>query len=233
MNEHATDGNIITAKLPYTPNFEDIFPKVKPLLIKVHQAFEEAVPEAKEFFESQEKNIDRYLFPNIVRYYVKDLLESAGFAIEMDEDEESVVDYQFQRLVNNGLSGTFKGFRFRILKADRGQLPVPGPSKPKQQFYNQQLPLHFGMPFDEYIKIVRPNLIVLWEVDAHHDFLRLRLACPKTGGVTRDSVQDYFNEPVPHAAELVKSKATEEFEEDIQVTKREKEIIPEYKNDIR
>ena len=233
MNQHSILGNNITVELPYTPSFGDIFPRVKPLLIVIHQAFEEAVPKAKDFFELQEKSIDRYLFPNIVRYYLKELLQSAGFSIEMDEDEESLIEYQFQRLVNNGLSGTFNWFRFRILKTDHGELPVPGPSKPKQQYYNQQLPLHFGMPFDEYTKTVHPNLIILWEVDAHHDFLRLRLACPKTGGTTRGSVQGYFNEPVPHSAELVKSKVAEELEEDIQVTKKESEVTPEHTNDIR
>ena len=36
----------------YTPSFTEIFPKVKPLLIMVNQSLEEAIPMAKDFFET-------------------------------------------------------------------------------------------------------------------------------------------------------------------------------------
>lgn len=233
INKHSTPGNIITTNLPYVPTFEDIFPRVRPLLVVTTQAIEEAIPNAKGFFEAQGKSIDKYLFPNIVRYHIKCFMETTGLSVVMDEDEESVIEYQFQRLVNNGLSGIFSGFRFRILKADQGDLPIPGPSELKQQYYNQQLPLQFDIPLEEYIKSVHPNLIILWEVDNQHNFFQLRLACPKTGGKTRHSVEAYFNEPIPHAAELVKSKTIREPEEDIQITKKQTKTPLEHIDDIR
>ncbi len=74
------------------------------------------------------------------------------------------------------------------------------------------------------IKNIRLNLIILWEVTLNFDFYQLRLACPKSGYKTRDSVEAYFNEPVPHAAELVKVKKSNIVEEDIEITKKEVEM---------
>ena len=211
-SEQLTLDQIITNQ-SYTPSFVDIFPKVKPLLIMVNQSLEDAIPSAKEFFETQSKSIDRYLFPHLVRFYVKSDLETAGLSIQMDEEEEEPeAGYQFERLVNNGLSGTYNGFRFRILKADKGELPIPF-SGAKKRYYNQQLPLLLDMPPDS--KVVRPNLVILWEVNTKYNFHQLRLACPKSGDKTRDSVEAYFNEPIPHAAELVKAKKSKAAEEDV------------------
>lgn len=211
-SEQLTLDQIITNQ-SYTPSFVDIFPKVKPLLIMVNQSLEDAIPNAKEFFETQSKSIDRYLFPHLVRFYVKSHLETAGLSIQMDEEEEEPeASYQFERLVNNGLSGTYNGFRFRILKADKGELPIPF-SGAKKRYYNQQLPLLLDMPPDS--KAVRPNLVILWEVNTKYNFHQLRLACPKSGDKTRDSVEAYFNEPIPHAAELVKAKKSKAAEEDV------------------
>jgi hypothetical protein len=210
-SEQLTLDQIITSQ-SCTPSFMDIFPKVKPLLIMINQSLEDAIPNAKEFFETQSKSIDRYLFPNLVRFYVKSHLETAGLSIQMDEEEEPEASYQFERLVNNGLSGTYNGFRFRILKADKGELPIPY-SEVKKRYYNQQLPLLLDMPPDS--EVVRPNLVILWEVNTKYDFHQLRLACPKSGDKTRDSVEAYFNEPIPHAAELVKAKKSKAAEEDV------------------
>jgi len=215
--EQLTLAQIIT-KGCYTPSFEDIFPKVKPLIIMVNQYLEGAIPRAKEFFETQGKSIDRYLFPHLVRFYVKIQLETAGFSIQMDEEEEPEASYEFERLVNNGLSGSYNGFRFRILKADKGELPIPF-SGAKKRYYNQQLALLLDLPPDS--ELVRPNLIILWEVNTKYDFHQLRLACPKSGDKTRDSVEAYFNEPVPHAAELLKAQESRLAEEDLDLDIKE------------
>jgi hypothetical protein len=196
----------------YKPSFEDIFPKVKPRLILVNQALEDAIPTAKDFFETQSKSIDRYLFPHLVRFYVRIHLETAGLSIQMEEEEEPEASYQFERLMNNGLSGNYNGFRFRILKADKGELPVPS-SEVKIKYYGQQLPLLLSMPLDS--EVIRLNLVILWEVNTRYDFRQLRLVCPKSGGKTRDSVETYFNEAVPHAAELLKGRKAEVTEDDI------------------
>jgi hypothetical protein len=46
------------------------------------------------------------------------------------------------------------------------------------------------------------NLIVIWDVDYRHSFTGLWLACPKAGATTRESVELYWQEPIPHPALL-------------------------------
>jgi len=228
-------GNIISTKLPYTPTFEDVFPNVRWLLIHTNQAVEEAVPKAKEFFTASGKAVDKYLFNDLVRYYAKCRLQNYGFSVE--DDEKEIADYQFKALANNGLSGSFNGYPFRILKADRGDLPLPGPSERKQKFYHQQLCLPFDIALDEHTRTTRLNLLVLWEVDVYYNFTQLRLACPKAGGNTRESVEAYFNQPIPHAAEIVARRTTAggvtRGPEEIQITKKESKTAPEHIYDLR
>lgn len=214
----------------YTPTYDDIFPRVKPILLNISQTFEEAIPKTKEFFETQNKKIDRYLFPHLVRFFVKDRLETAGFSVKLDEEEEPTTEFQFERLTNNGLLVTYAGFRLRILKADNGELPVPF-SETKSKYYNQQLYLMTDLPVNSHD--ICPNLIVLWETDMNYDFYQLKLACPKSGYKTRESVRAYFNEPVPHGVELIKAKVPLIVEEDIEVTKKEKESAVINNDDIR
>jgi hypothetical protein len=229
MSKQLTMDQIIK-KQSYTPTYEDIFPKVRPLLIMINQALEDNIPKVKDFFEAQGKGIDRYLFPHLVRFYVKSHLETADLTIKMDEEEEPEADYQFERLVNNGLSGTYNGFRFRVLKADKGELPIPF-SETKSKYYYQQLPLLPDLPLDS--EFIRPNLVVLWEVNTKYDFYQLRLACPKSGYKTRDSVEAYFNEPVPHAAEVIKARKPNVIEEDIELVKKETESKVRIIDDLR
>lgn len=208
----------------YTPTYEEIFPKVTPLLITVNQAIEDAIPRAKGFFETQNKNIDRYLFPHLVRFFLKGQLETNDLSVKMEEEEEPITEYLFESLTNNGLIISYNGFRLKILKADNGKLPVPY-SDAKSKYYNQQLPLISDFPNNS--KTICPNLIILWEINSNYDFYQLRLACPKSGNKTRESVQAYFNEPVPHAAELIKPKKQEVIEEDIKIVKKEVDIKKE------
>jgi hypothetical protein len=59
-NEKQLTLDKIIGNQNYIPTFEDIFPKVKSPLIQINQALEIAVPNAKGFFETQSKEIDRY-----------------------------------------------------------------------------------------------------------------------------------------------------------------------------
>jgi len=219
-------GNKITTELPSEPKFEDIYRETVALLIRTHEVMEKVIPQAKELFEKKGKPVNIYLFNDLVRYYAKELLEDSGFPVE--DDVEEVTEYEFKALLNNGLSGKFNGHRFRILKADHGSVPMPV-SGTKKEFYTQppQLPL----PLEPSIK-VRHNILILWEVDNQYNFLWLRLACPKAVGVTRASLEVYFNKPLPHAAEMIKIKdtaiTTSEYPEDIKVTKKESESMPKW-----
>jgi hypothetical protein len=223
-------GNKITTKLPSQPSFEEIYSEVISLLIRAHEVMEKVIPKAKEFFSEQSKEgkpIDAYLFNDLVRYYAKEMLDSSGFAVENDID--TVNKYEFKPLSNNGLSGIFNGRRFHILKADHSNIPMPA-SEERKKVYNQQLVMQLDSPNNEISGKILYNILILWEVNGEYDFLRLRLACPKAVGKTRESLEVYFNQALPHAAEMIKAKATvvsvSEYSEEIEVTKKEPESIP-------
>jgi len=222
-------GNKITDHLPPRPKFEDIYGETVRLLIRIYEVMEKAVPQAKEFFVSRDKPVDTYLFNDLIRYYAKEPLRDSGFAVE--DDVEDVSEYEFKPLSNNGLFGRFNGHLFRILKADHGGAPMPMSGR-RREFYTQppQLLLPFDAPDEPGMKASH-NILILWEVDSQYNFLRLRLACPEAAGKTRESLKVYFNEPLPHAAEMIRTKAsaaaTSEYAEDIQVTKKEFEAVSE------
>jgi hypothetical protein len=229
-------GNKITTELPFEPKFADIYGETIGLLIRTHEVMEEVIPQAKELFVKEDKPIDVYLFNDLVRYYAKEMLHNSGFTVE--DDVEEIAEYSFKALVNNGLSGKFNGHLFRILKADHGSVPMPVSGK-KKEFYNQhrQLTLPFDDPDSEPSMKLRHNILILWEVDSQYNFLQLRLACPKAVGKTRESLEVYFNEPLPHAAEMIRTKDTaitsSEYSEDIKVTKKESEAVPKWTHDIQ
>lgn len=222
-------GNKITTGLPFEPKFEDVYGETVALLIRTHEVMERVMPQAKELFVKEDKSVDIYLFNDLVRYYAKEMLQDSGFTVE--DDVEEIAEYRFKALVNNGLSGKFNGHLFRILKADYGSVPMPVSGK-KKEFYNQhqQLTLPLDALDSEPSMKVRHNILILWEVDNQYNFLRLRLACPKSVGDKRESLEVYFNEPLPHAAEMIKTKDTVitafEYSENIEVTKRESEAVP-------
>lgn len=216
-------GNKITISSPVQPRFDDIYRETLTLLVRTHEVMERVIPQARELFEERGKSPDIYLFNDLVRYYARELLDKSGFALE--DDGEDVTEYKFRALLNNGLSGTFNGRRFRILKSDHGSVPMPA-SRAKREFYTQPPQLRLQL---EPSVTVRHNILILWEVDDQYNFLRLRLACPKSVGVTRASLEVYFNEPLPHAAEMIVSRhtaiGTSERSEGIQVTRRESECM--------
>jgi hypothetical protein len=221
-------GNKITTELPFGPRFKDIYGETVVLLIRTHEVMEKVIPQAKEFFVNEDKPVDTYLFNDLIRYYAKEMLQDSGFTVEDDVEEAN--EYEFRPLCNNGLFGKFNGHFFRILKTDHGSVPMPVSGR-RKKFYTQppQLPLPLYTPDIEPGMKVLHNILILWEVDSQYNFLRLRLACPKAVDKTRESLEVYFNEPLPHAAEMIKTKdtaiATSEYSEDIEVTKKESEAV--------
>lgn len=179
------------------------------LIFAVHGAFEDAPRLAKQFFEDQKRKVDPFLINDLIRYYIKRHL--AGLRFDVTEN------YDVDDLPNNGLSVTYKGYRVRILKAERGDLPIPH-SGTKIDFYNQQLSLDSLVDDDDNLRqpTLRPNVLILWELTPNYDFNQLYLACPKTGGKKRKFVTAYFNEAIEHPVYSLKpeDQTVEMIEED-------------------
>lgn len=146
----------------------------------VYPAVEAAIQESREFFKEGDE-IDRALFPNLVRYYIKTALSTRG--LKTVEDDEPVLEHQI--LPNNGLLLDYGARTIRIRKADNGGLPVAA-SKRMQEFYEQLSLLTEA--------IEHQNLVLLW--DLVDGVVELQLVCPKDKGASV-----HWLTPVPHPAQ--------------------------------
>lgn len=157
------------------------------LIPKVYRAVEVGVAKAKEYFDSHNKEqVDPYLGPSIMRWHTINTLRKSGE--EASEDNEICLN----NVPNNGIYLDNGRYHIRVLKSNNGRLPVPGHSNRRQQYY-QQMQL-FSSDNDGDI-----NLIILWDVDKNYSLSVLSLACPKSGGVTQESVAAYWHCKIPDA----------------------------------
>ena len=189
---------------PIVP-YQQALAELQPLSTMLYDAFPEVREVIIPYFRKREHpvDIDRVLFPHMVRSELKKILTARGIEVEEDgpEVQGQAVEVEMTSVPQNGLFGSYANYRFRILKADNGQLPVAGSSKPRQEFYAQQgYLLDFKSESD-----LRPNVVFLWDFDPNYRSVRLMLACPKQGGKTRSSVKAYWSEPIPHPVEMVEA----------------------------
>jgi hypothetical protein len=140
-----------------------------------------------EFFETLDGNpVDPFLAPALVRYYAMQFI---------DEKQAEVEGLTRKPLANNGLCVRYNSREIRVLKSDDGDVPVPGPSQKRQDFYQQSFP-----NWDEVAGEDEPdllNLLVIWDVTRRYVFRGLTLVCPKAGELTRDSVEIYWEKDIP------------------------------------
>ncbi len=189
-----------------TPNIlgaEETLLRLTPLIQSLYHALEAATQEARLYFDQRKEPADPFLFPCLVRYHAKLILNEAG----------QNANYELDDLANNGLYLRYAGFQIRVLKSDNGRLPVPGASKQKQEFYNQQLSFGFmeansGNPENPIL-----NLVVLWDVTSRQNLEPLILACPKAGSETRESVEEHWQIEIPHPAQLIAATDTQQTDE--------------------
>ncbi len=174
--------------VPRVPDPDSALQKIVPLAPILYDAFEAAVQQAREFFDSRNLAVDPWLFANLVRFFVKQSLAGSGHDVEYDLDD----------LANSGLRFAFEDWDIRILKAawitvngeSHRTLPTPGKSEAKQEFYQQQLAFHENAVGQ--LRAITLNVVILWDVTSGWNFSGLFLACPKNGGNYRASVETFW-----------------------------------------
>lgn len=174
------------------PEVEKVFNELSVLFPVVNTALEHGTFQAREFFENQNKPINKSLAPNLVRYYAKMILQRDGREV-FEEDGK----FHINQIPNNGLCIIHGQYWIRILKSAKGELPTQGQSKTKQRFYSQQQ--YFIFPSLEEIKKENINLLLLWETDSRYNLGNLTLACPKAGNTTAESVEIYWRSEIPNS----------------------------------
>jgi len=194
------------------PKPQDILQKHKPLLRLLVEALRKGTRHAQHYSDWQDEDLDRTLAPALVRKGAKRHLLAQGTSVA---DEE--VEYEPEYLPNLGLAIAADGILIRILKSDDGMLPPPGPSKKRQSFYKQQLPLFPEL--DDNTTTSAPatvNLVLHWSPDEEYNLNRVYLACPEDGDTTKASVKAYWDEPIWRRTSVFTDSKTQQEEAEIQ-----------------
>ena len=176
------------------PDPQTVLRELSLLLPVVYSALHHGIFKTKEFFDQQQKEeqkiVNRFLAPNLVRYYTIQALEQKGQVVASDTDS-----LDLKTVPNNGICFSYEKYDIRILKSYNGDLPVPGHSKSRQEFYHQ-LSLNLNVN-DKDEDAGRVNLLILWEVNPLYNLEILSMACPKAGGETKESVIAHWHCKIP------------------------------------
>jgi hypothetical protein len=107
---------------------------------------------------------DASAFSTIVRLHAKSYLRTKNLeAVEIEHVNLS------------GLSLRVPKYQIKMWKSEGSDLPVPGDSEPKQEFYQQPL-------FPKGTEQPNPlRLAVLWNIDWQKNLVAVWLVCPKSG----------------------------------------------------
>ncbi len=178
------------------PSFESVLQKLSELWPITYSALDFGIFKTQEFFDNQEREqdkvIDRYLAPNLVRYHAIQVLNGLGHEVREDND------INLENVANNGIHIKYGSYNLRILKSNLMEIPVPGHSKTRQVFYHQGQ-INFPPDKNNNKDLMEINLLLLWSVEYPYSLSNLSLACPKAGGSTRESVLHHWHEKIPES----------------------------------
>jgi hypothetical protein len=152
----------------------------------------------KEFFDREHKNrpVDRYLAPNLLRFFAKKFLLAVGQLVVDEEDEDQALD--FQHVANNGLFLRCGRYLIRIRKSDDGDVPGPGNSESRQHYYQQIIPEAFAAGDDP----AEVNLLIAWDTIAPFTIYEVILACPRHAKASKSSVMLHWRHVIPLLAAI-------------------------------
>lgn len=154
---------------PIVPSQAAELSLLRPLLPLIWEALEIGTTNATKHFKDYKGKFSPYLFANLVRWHAGVFLQDKGYVLEEFEHEDMAAD---------GLCLVYRKRRLRIWKAIEGELPAPGRSSIKKDFYNQKVRNPQLIPIDEECP-VDLNLAILWNADSRHRLAALHLACPR------------------------------------------------------
>jgi hypothetical protein len=164
---------------------EFLLDKLNPLLSPLYKYVEEGIDKARSFFTNERRSPDPWLFSHIVRWHVCNKLDDCG---------ESNLSYERSPQAMSGIEITYEDRCIKVFKADEGELPAAGRSRPRQEFYKGNLfdGDEWGLPI---------YLAVIWDVDNQYQLLDIQLVCPDDGP-TWESGQQKWAKTIPHPADI-------------------------------
>ncbi|MGA3069186.1 MAG: hypothetical protein ABSD43_03125 [Terracidiphilus sp.] len=158
---------------------------LRPLLIPVYEALEQAIPKAVQIVAENGWEGSGHLVSHMTRADTKRFLKDRPRPIEVDDIPRAVA---MENVAMEGLSTKFEGLAVRILKGS--EIPK-ATTEPRTAFYQHFNP---NLWVDGTVPPLR-CLLVLWDCSEAGTNLSLQLCC------TKDSMcKDYWMIPVPHPA---------------------------------
>lgn len=175
------------------PRPEAVLNDLAPILPIVHEGLEQGTFKALEYFDSLDepyrRPIDTHLAAYLTRFHARIKLKEKGQNVQNGEDYK---EYDLKYVPNCGLYLAYQQYKIKIFKSKNGEIPTPGNSIKKREFYEQ-------LQLFSHIDGVEPywNLILLWDVTPPYNLKSLSIACPQSGGNTRNSVVVHWRQPIP------------------------------------
>ena len=175
------------------PTAEEVVEEAGDVLVVIGAALQDACDRTHSFFSDHEEGApDANLSPNLVRWFAKRYLDTAGHAMHSLE-----TDYEREELGNNGLLVACTNYQIRVRKAVAGFALPPAASEALDTFYDQaQLELPFPNLQPQSVQEEAEasiKLVLLWDVDSDYRLSSLTLALPRSGG---DDPQVYWSVPI-------------------------------------
>ena len=178
-------------KIPLIPNSVKTFINLWPALSLIFEALEHGTQKAVEYFETEGADFpDPFLAPDVVRYHAKRLITSRANQIEID----------VKNVANIGLRIVYNHQTVWIIKTPDGELPPPR-STEREEYYSQVFPLLVDP--DTGASLLKPNMVVLWTAARSFKEISLKLVLPKEGDVGTATSDFYWEQRIPHPAELL------------------------------
>ncbi len=130
------------------PDPDAVIESMAGIIPVTYGALEFGTAKAHAFFEAERREIEPFLFADITRYHARNHLIEQG---------RLRVEFFYEEKMNNGLEIAYNGSRWRLRKAFRGGVPLPG-SFAMEGFHAQTLGLIDESPTEGL------NCFVLWDV---------------------------------------------------------------------
>lgn len=187
------------------PNPSETMDELRDLVAIIYRSLEHGVYEAREHFEVKSLQPEASVFSTLVRLHAKDYL------LREDPNAFLVEDINLC-----GLSLQLPNHWIKIWKSEDAELPLPGDSAPKQDFYQQSLFPEGSVP--------KPlHLAVLWNLDSLNNLSALWLVCPESGD--ENSATFHWRLQIPHPATIEVGTSQEAYSTDLPIKLKEEPQI--------
>lgn len=178
-------GNKITMAIPTA---EDVVEEEGEVLAVIGAALQDACDKTHSFFSDHEEGApDASLSPNLVRWFAKRYLDTAGHTTHT-----LATDYEREALGNNGLLVACTKYQIRVRKEVAGFALPPAASEALDTFYGQE---QLELPFPNFQPQSVPGgaetsikLVLLWDVDSDYRLSSSHSRCRARAVVIRKCI---------------------------------------------